>query len=278
MFTGRRLVIATMHGKERVIAPLLEQALGVECFVPDGLDTDVFGTFSGEVERRDDPLTTARRKCAVAMDCYQCDLAVSSEGSIGMHPSLVFLYADEEIVMLKDRRNDLEIVGSAISTQTNFDGDFVTSEDELWTFATRAGFPEHGLILRDAKDSFRDLVKGINDEKELLNIFHRLLRIYGGAYVQTDMRAHLNPTRMKVIAEATERLISNIESRCPVCETPGFVVTASHAGLPCSRCGAPTKSTLSILYSCRKCGHLEERWCPEGKRTEDPAYCDLCNP
>jgi hypothetical protein len=59
VFGGRKLVIATKHEKERVIAPVLKEAMGVTCIVPDDLDTDAPGTFSGERERVDDPITTA---------------------------------------------------------------------------------------------------------------------------------------------------------------------------------------------------------------------------
>ena len=61
MFEGRKLLIATKHKKEIVIAPILEKELGVTCFVAPDLDTDELGTFTGEVERRDDPFTTARK-------------------------------------------------------------------------------------------------------------------------------------------------------------------------------------------------------------------------
>ena len=54
MFEGRKLLIATKHKKEIVIAPILEKELGVTCFVAPDLDTDELGTFTGEVERRDD--------------------------------------------------------------------------------------------------------------------------------------------------------------------------------------------------------------------------------
>ncbi|MFM8711078.1 MAG: DUF6671 family protein, partial [Sphingomonadales bacterium] len=88
LFTGRKLLIATKHKKEIVLSPLLEAALGVHCFTDDRLDTDLLGTFTGEIERLDDPLTTARKKCEQGMALTGCDLAVASEGSFGAHPSL----------------------------------------------------------------------------------------------------------------------------------------------------------------------------------------------
>ena len=86
MFEGRRLVIATKHGKEEVLSPILERELGVHCIILPTFDSDLFGTFSGEVERLDDAMFTARLKCEKAMEIAQCDLAISSEGSFGSHP------------------------------------------------------------------------------------------------------------------------------------------------------------------------------------------------
>lgn len=40
MFQGRKLLIATKHKKENVIAPIFEKEFGVNCFVSDKFDTD----------------------------------------------------------------------------------------------------------------------------------------------------------------------------------------------------------------------------------------------
>ena len=56
MFNERKLLIATKHGKEKVIAPIIEKALSVSCHTANNFDTDLLGTFTGEVERTQDPL------------------------------------------------------------------------------------------------------------------------------------------------------------------------------------------------------------------------------
>ncbi|MCO5949396.1 DUF6671 family protein [Mucilaginibacter flavidus] len=145
MFKGRKLAIATRHQKECVIAPLLEQALGVSCFVPFDLDTDQLGTFSGEVERLEGPLNTAKRKCLMAMEQTGCDLAVASEGSFGPHPTLFFGYADEELILFMDKTHKLEIYSTEINFKTNFNGKQIGNEQELMDFADRVNFPSHGL-------------------------------------------------------------------------------------------------------------------------------------
>ena len=40
-----------MHGKERVIAPVLFERLGLRVEVAKGIDTDQLGTFAGEIPR-----------------------------------------------------------------------------------------------------------------------------------------------------------------------------------------------------------------------------------
>jgi hypothetical protein len=42
---GRTIVLLTRHGKERVIAPMLESALGCRVERVDGFDTDQLGEF-----------------------------------------------------------------------------------------------------------------------------------------------------------------------------------------------------------------------------------------
>ncbi len=89
LFTNRSLLIATQHRKEEVMAPCLTDALGVICQVAENLNTDLLGTFSGEVARLDDPITTLRKKCMLALKQHPIfDLVVASEGSFGPHPTM----------------------------------------------------------------------------------------------------------------------------------------------------------------------------------------------
>ncbi|HVU97080.1 MAG TPA: DUF6671 family protein [Puia sp.] len=275
MFTGRKLLIATQHGKERVMAPLLAEALGVVCSPTIGLDTDQLGTFTGEIERKDDPVTAARKKCMLAMDLCGGDLAVASEGSFGMHPVVFFSYADEEIVLMRDRLNDLEIVARETSTDTNFGGAVVCNDEQLLDFAGRHLFPSHALILRASKDDRETIVKGITDVDTLMRHFRQLCAVNDSAFVETDMRAMYNPTRLSFIEKVTKKLIEKVRSLCPRCSCPGFGSTQAIPGLACERCGWPTRSIQSYIYDCRRCGYREQR---EVSGREQPQYCDNCNP
>jgi len=278
MFKDRKLIIATKHEKEKVIAPLVEKALGVSCFVNKNFDTDILGTFSGEIERKLDPIATARQKCLMAMELTNCDLGIASEGSFGPHPYMFFVGADDEFLIFIDKKHSLEIIARELSTITNFNGKEIKTEKELLEFANAVDFPSHGLILRKSKTENNEINKGITDINQLKKTFNNLFDKFNSVYVETDMRAMYNPTRMKVIEAATIKLIDKINSLCPQCSKPGFGITEATKGLKCNLCGSPTNSTLSYIYVCQHCEYSKEEMYPHNKKTEDPMYCDYCNP
>lgn len=277
-FKGRKLVVATKHEKDKVIAPLVEKELSVICFVPADFDTDILGTFTGEVERKDDSITTLRNKCKLALKQTGCDLAVGNEGSFGPHPTIPFARADDELMMLYDKLNGIEIIERELSLETNFDGCEIGSEQALLKFADKVKFPSHGIILKKSKNDFSVVLKGITSEEGLLAGFQQIKLTNGTAYAETDMRAMYNPTRMGIIRKATEKLIKKTNSLCPQCAKPGFGVVEAVKGLPCDRCGLPTRSTLKQIYRCQKCNFQMEEEFPFGKQVEDPQYCYYCNP
>lgn len=278
MFRDRKLLVATQHGKEDAIGPVLRSSFNLDCYTVKDLNTDSLGTFTGEIERTTDALAAAREKCRMAMDRTGADLVVASEGSFGPHPGIYFIPGDDEILVLRDRANNIEIIAREISSETNFAGREVSGEDELIRFAEQALFPSHALIIRPTPTSSSGIIKGITDREQLLEAFKETLARHGSCHVETDMRAMFNPTRMKVIEKAARRLAEKMASCCPSCYTPGFSITAAVPGLPCSLCGTPTRSTLRYTYRCEKCGYSKDELFPKGKTTEDPMYCDLCNP
>jgi hypothetical protein len=278
MFKGRNLLIATKHHKEKIIAPILERELDVNCFVSEHFDTDKLGTFSGEVERTQDPVATAREKCLLSLKANDCDLGIASEGSFGPHPTLFFVPANEEFLILIDLKNNFEVVTREISTATNYNSAEIDSLEELMEFASRTKFPSHALILRKNRNDHKYLVKGITNTEQLQRAFYSIHEKFGKVWVETDMRAMHNPSRMKVIQSATEKLVGKINSHCPKCNLPGFDIREVVAGLPCLACGFPTKSTLKKVYICKGCQFEETIIYPNDKKVEDPMYCDYCNP
>ncbi|EDX87265.1 hypothetical protein S7335_4973 [Synechococcus sp. PCC 7335] len=294
-FTNRVAVIATMHRKEQVIAPLVESALGVKTLIPTNFNTDNFGTFTRETKRPADQLTTARLKAKAALKLSGKTLAIASEGSFGPHPQLPFAACNRELVLLYDLEHELEIVGEQLSTETNYQSQTVSSPEEALAFASSVGFPEHGLVVmrvastehetdQEAGRPTETVAKGITVAADLIQAVTLALEqsVDRKAHVETDMRALYNPTRMDAIAQATIDLIKKATHLCPRCHYPGFVITQRFPGLPCSLCGAATLLTRSVRYSCQHCQFQQDQPSPDlppgSPPFADPAHCFYCNP
>jgi hypothetical protein len=281
-FAGRRLCIATMHGKEAVLAPALESRLGVRCVLPDaGFDTDRFGTFSGEVPRRGTARETARAKARAAMAATAVDLGVASEGSFVPHPEAPLAQLGLELVVLIDLALDLEIVGQDATLETNHARMVCASADDALAFGERIGLPGHGMMLV-LGDPPRAVRRGLHDAAEVRLAFDAMRREAAdpelAVFAESDMRADRNPTRMRAIGRAAEALAQRAASPCPACGTPGFGEVDAVRGLPCADCGAPTGWVRTLVRGCLRCPVRREVPRPDGLLAVDPASCPHCNP
>jgi hypothetical protein len=266
-----------MHGKDLVMRPLIKQFLQINTSPAGDFNTDEFGTFSGEVERPFDPITTLRMKILKGLQLSGETLGIGSEGSFGPHPQLHFVPADQEIVMMIDLEHQLEIVEVVTSTDTNFAHAEIHSVKDLIDFANQVHFTSHGLILKKSMDGkVMSMEKGIVTWDHLQMVFMRFKKQSDLIIAETDMRAFLNPSRMRVIESATERLMKKILRACPMCQWPGFGETQTKPGLPCSWCGAPTRLTQSTLCRCSHCNYVEEKLSADDHA--EPQFCDHCNP
>jgi len=276
---GRETALLTKHKKEIVIKPTLEKRTGCKVQVFSSFDTDVFGTFTGEIERAGTQIETARLKAEKAIELSGFDIGLSSEGSFGPHPSIPFVPFNMEIVMLVDRREELRIWGEYSGYNTNYRHDKVVSSDEAFKFAQMVGFPEHFLVIKPGKAEYNESIKGICDYDKLDEAVQWAIARSPekSALIETDMRAHANPTRMSNILKATENLIQKIDSVCIKCGMPGFWVIEKKQGLPCEICGSSTSEILSEIWLCQKCGQREEMLFPKGKLAS-AARCNYCNP
>lgn len=274
-------MLATKHGKERVIAPLAGRFLGLDLGVTEGLDTDQFGTFSREIERAGTQREAARAKIAAAFNMApDVRIGIASEGSFGPHPQVPFAALNRELLLLIDRETGLELLGHHATIATNFAHALVTDPATGLAFAVKAGFPAHGVIVMGVLDGQAApqlaLFKAIRTEAELADALCRAIALTGAAHIETDMRAHRNPRRMRAIRRAMLDLVRASRSRCPECARPGFAMTGRVHGLPCAWCASPTHLTRAEVWTCEGCGHREERALTIA--SADPVHCEECNP
>jgi len=90
----------------------------------------------------------------------------------------------------------------------------------LQKFSAKALFPSHALILRpDNKENKSYIFKGINRVDMLERAFKDSIKhsTHGKVWVETDMRANMNPSRMIVIQGLAEEVARRILALCPRC-------------------------------------------------------------
>ena len=274
----RTLCIVTQHRKELVIGHVLRDALGIEAYTPQHVDTDLFGTFSGERIREHDALSAARKKGEWANREFRATLVVASEGSFGPDPLIPYVHVNEEWLVFTDYENDFECVVRSITHQTNFAAQFIMQQKELDDFCARVQFPSHAIILRPDENTYDDMRKGIQHADELYEFAAMLWKKYGRLYAETDMRAMHNPTRMQHISQLANELAARLQNACTQCGYPGYSVTHTENGLPCSSCHMPSTYVKAHVYTCKQCSHTERVMYPNGKENIEPMYCMYCNP
>jgi len=277
-YRGRRIGLLTQHGKERVISPELDRALGCRVERVGGYDTDLMGTFTRDVPRAGTQLQAARTKARIGMELSGLPLGLASEGSFGPDPVTGMIPWNIELLILVDDELDLELIGVA-QAETNFSHLRTKTWDKAKMFARKSGFPAHQMVVRPTGEDAPRIRKGIASWQELVAAFAEAQVQSGSGRVllETDVRAHANPTRMENIRRAAQDLAAKVRSRCPACATPGFSIVERVAGLPCGQCLAPTSETREEVYRCLKCPHrlLCER---TDVQHADPVRCDYCNP
>jgi hypothetical protein len=277
--------IGTKHGKEQVLGAALA-SLGIPSRVA-AVDTDVFGTFAGEVERSGSVRETLRKKIdAVFFAHPEAQVALASEGSFVPHPVFHVVYSNHEALLMAWRDSPVELYVDELSLQTNFstiklrNNTLKDSEERkiLESFLDQVKFPEHGLILKVTEEG-GPVAKGIQSLARLEIEVAKALSSAPEATVtlQTDMRAHMNPTRMGVIAKAAEKLVMLLSAPCQSCKQFGFGPSKSYRGLPCRECGNASSWTKEVLWSCPHCRYEETRPREDGKTELDPWNCEFCN-
>lgn len=276
-YRGTSISLLTQHGKEQVLGPLFAASLEARLELATGFDTDTLGTFTREIPRAGTQLEAARRKAHKGMELTGLTCGVASEGAFGPGP-FGLLPMNLELVVLVDRARRIEIVGRAQGPSMHRH-ERVATEEALREFAGRVSFPDHGLVLRPDDQDDPRVRKGLADWPALLRAFAeaRAESRTGAVFVETDLRAHHNPTRREVIRAATEDLIARIRTECPRCASPGFGLIERLPGLPCLACASPTDDVLAERWGCVTGDHFEIRDHSTG-RFADPCRCDTCNP
>ncbi|MBL8954694.1 MAG: hypothetical protein JNK82_28210 [Myxococcaceae bacterium] len=274
-YEGVKVALLTQHGKELAVGPPLAAAFRAKVVRVTGFDTDLLGTFTRETPRPGTALQAARAKARVGLALSGLDFAIGSEGQFGPDP-LGFSSWDEELLVFLDARRGLEVTARASGPARRTHGE-VQTLPELLALARVAGFPSHGLVLRPDGPDGAPVTKAVTGEAQLRAEFARARRASraGVVFAESELRAHLNPTRMGVIARAAEALVARLSVPCPGCGSPGFGLVEQVSGLPCRSCRAPTRAPRAERHGCPACAYTHVREVPG---FAEPRHCDACNP
>ena len=281
-YSGRRGVLATMHGKEAAISPAFRKRLGLRVETPMGLDTDALGTFTGEIARVGTIRETAIAKARLGMAAVGIPIGIASEGSYGPHPLIPFIAGGIELMALVDDDRGIVVCEHLIDDAPAYDHVITAEIGHIDSFLDRIRFPGHALIVRPHQTDGSEVMihKGLRTVEALANAIASAAGRSDDkrALVQTDMRAHMNPTRMATISRLANSLCDRLATLCPGCAMPGYGLVDVEYGLPCEWCGAPSLMALHYVFGCVACDFSEKRPRPDGRTSADPGQCPKCNP
>ncbi|QWD85658.1 hypothetical protein AOC19_01920 [Polynucleobacter asymbioticus] len=277
-YSNRIASVLTKHGKELVLNEVLQPSIGLQIQHTDAYDTDLLGTFTLEAPRYGSQLDAARKKAQIGMELVGTDLGLANEGAFVADPYTGMLSWNQELVIFIDQALQLEMTGFYSGPAQNAHA-YVNRWEELENFSHTALFPSHHLVIKPTDEYHPRSIKNISNIEQLKDAFEwaSAHSSKGVVYVENDLRAFANPTRMEAIRQATIDLAKKINSLCPACQTPGYWIKDIQRGLPCNACGMPTKQEIAKIWGCLKCDHQNS----EGMKViqfANPSLCSHCNP
>ena len=249
--------------------------LDAEVVVAPGLDTDMLGTFSGEVPRPDALVETCVLKAELAFRTLDVDCSLANEGSYGPIDRVPLMPSGMEIMAFIDRRRGVRLIETLASSRTNWRlWRFKVGDPRVVPAVTAMGFPRFGVFVIAGSDPSRP----VNDLATIPEVVAAVDREAsrsedGEAILIADMRAHRNPTRMGVLRALSFQLAKRLERLCPRCRAPGFGPIGARRGLPCEACGEPTHWIAFVIDGCSACGYTAASPRKDGRRAASRLSC-----
>ena len=194
-----------MHAKELAVAPPFRRLLDAEIVVAPQLDTDELGTFSGEVPRPDALVETCAIKAELAFRSLDVDCAIANEGSYGPIDAVPLVPSGIEIMAFLDRKRGIRIIETLSTHRTNWRLLRFKAGDPNIAKAVKAiGFPRYGVFVLCSSDMAHPIKSGLDTLDDVVSAMNQEAKRSedGMAVLIADMRAHRNPTRMRVLARS----------------------------------------------------------------------------
>jgi hypothetical protein len=275
-YEGRLVVVASRHDKAAAIERPMAKLLGVQLWSPPDLDTDQFGTFSGDVARPGTPIEMLRAKIALCRSIFPNPIMIASEGAYAQHPFFPGLALAHEWMIWDDAASGFELIEHKTTITPYYYAARLESSAQLESLLQRCGWPKLAVTLH-AADLTLPSHKGLRSESEIGAAISDLQG--AGAqqiHLATDMRAHLHPPRQRTLRHLAAKLARRVRTACPQCQQYGFGARFTETGLACSDCNTPSQQLKARGVRCEHCEYRKYSWHAQGQA--DPFYCAYCNP
>lgn len=272
-----RVAVATKHGKLEQIRPHFATLKDFELVLAP-IDTDEFGTFSGEIERQKSPRETVIDKAIAGAKAIGADFGIASEGTIGPHPQIPFINADQELMAFVSISRGIQIVEAYTSTEIVAHTQTITDETNLEESLSKFDLPQHSVNIVIEGEAHKEVIKGLSDRGEILGILEKArVNPANTVKVESDFRAMSSPSRQANISRCAELLAFRLSSKCPSCSEFGWGKIGYEYGLACESCESMNDRVANAeKLGCLSCNHVELR--SLGSSTLDPSRCEFCNP
>lgn len=277
-YQRRSAVLTSKHQKLALIERSFLESCGL-LVTEAALDTDQFGTFSGEVERTLPPLETAILKARLGMGVTGIRIGLASEGSIGADPIVPFLTSDIEQMVLVDDERGIVISETYRSLEIIAVRKEILPMENLTEFLGKADFPHHKLIAKPKSTGSTVCFKAISSLTELESALDICFKSSptGVVVLESDLRANHSPSRQKNIRRLADLLASRVGRLCPKCSTPGWGRVSYLRGLRCGLCSRILpKAIREEVLGCVSCEFTQSG--AVIAEVADPAICIWCNP
>jgi len=250
------------------VAPSFADELGAHVVAPAGIDTDQFGTFTGEVTRTLAPLAAATAKARLAIQVTGVPYGLASEASYDTWFGMLAMH--EEILMFVDDILGIQAVEGINTLGAPGPPRPVDVADKAVGAAKSFGFPRQGAAVKASVDDRVPVFgKGITDTGTLVEVVGAALAAADDnrAWVEPDLRAHHNPSRRDVLIALARRLARRVATPpAPNVDVPDTAKSRSATG--CHAGSAPVPPPLSPPMSTGPGVHASQHRCAQrGRRT-----------
>ncbi len=271
-----QVALATKHGKLNQLKPAFERLADFELVLAE-IDTDLFGTFSGETPRTSSPLETAIAKAKAGAQALGLEYGLASEGTISPNPAIPWATVDHELLVLVCLSRDITIYETYQSGSIVAKTETLAPGSDLDAVFKQFDLPAHAVNLCFSREAVEVIEKGISDTKYLRNRIAELWSEGHEPRLESDFRAMSSPSRQANIMACAEKLVDRIANKCPGCDEIGFGRVSYEFGVPCIGCGeVNSRIAKGEKLSCVTCDFFEVL--DLGITSIDPSRCDGCNP